>query len=94
MQYAKVFEMPNYRVIQIQDMIFWMATIPDILILIPIGWLYHNYIYLKYMYLLGVQIQNMKMDFKISTLGISLGNEYHNHQDGRLILKTISIFLI
>ena len=38
-QYAKVFEMPNYRVIQIQDMIFWMATIPDILILIPIEWL-------------------------------------------------------
>ena len=46
------------------------------------------------MYLLGVQIQNMKMDFKISTLGIMLGNEYHHHQDGRLILKTISIFLI
>ena len=85
-QYAKVFQMPNYRVIQIQDMIFWMATIPDILILIQI--------YPKYMYLLGVQIQNMKMDFKISTLGIMLGNEYHHHQDGRLILKTISIFLI
>lgn len=46
------------------------------------------------MYLLGVQIQHMKMDFKISTLGIMLGNEYHHHQDGRLILKTISIFLI
>ena len=46
------------------------------------------------MYLLGVQIQHMKMDFKISTLGIMLGNEYHHHQDGRVILKTISIFLI
>ena len=44
-QYAKVFEMPNYRVIQIQDMIFWMATIPDILILIPIGWLPQLHIY-------------------------------------------------
>ena len=43
------------------------------------------------MYLLGVQIQNMKMDFKIS---IRLGNEYHHHQDGKLILKTISVFLI